>query len=323
MLSNDIFRGCIGVEDIDGGVRPIRFTSSQFKVYEKAGDALALRSRCPSGVCIDIETDSSSIAFEYSVKGWSRQWLYFDIYIDNVFVHSIGHSTGEERDNKFYYEMPKGFEYSRITIYLPHLVDIVLYNIRVEDGAIVKRAPSYESKLLCLGDSITQGMDSKHPSSAYPAILARTLRADVLNLGVGGDIYNVENLDSSLPFDPDIITVAYGTNDWNRYDSIDEFRVRCKEFIDTLVRIYDSPRIFVITPIWRADIDEAKPMGSMELLKESIYEICEAYSQIQIVDGETLVPNMPEFFGDKSVHPSDEGFLHMANNLIPHIMASK
>lgn len=314
-----MFKGCIEIENVDGGIRPLRFTQPQLKVYEDDSIALALRSRCSSGVAIDIETDSPYIAFEYSVEGWSREWLYFDVYINNVFVHTMGYSNMEERDNSFYYEIPKEHESNRVTIYLPHLVDIILYDIRVADGASVKEVPSYERDLLCLGDSITQGMDARHPSSAYPTVIARAIEANVLNQGVGGDVFNVNNLDPKLPFDPDIITVAYGTNDWSRYESIGEFRSKCKDYIDTLIYIYGSSQIFVITPIWRADIDEPKPMGEMSLLRDSMYEICSDYSQIEMIDGRSLVPNMPHYFGDQTVHPSDEGFLHMAVNLLPYI----
>lgn len=320
MLTNkDLFKGCIDIEELDGGIRPIRFTRKQFSVYEDNA-ALGLRSRCPSGICIDIETNASYIAFDYNIEGWARDWLYFDVFLNNVFVHTIGCSPIEEAKGSFHYNIPKVHKFNRVTIYLPHLVDIVLYNLRVSYGASIRAVSNYEKNLLCLGDSITQGMDGKYPSSSYPVLLSRFIGANILNQGVGGDVFNVHNLDPSLPFEPDIITVAYGTNDWGLCKSMSEFERNCREYIDALMDMYEECKIFVITPIWRSDINEIKPMGDMQSLKNSIYSICEEYPQIDVIDGQMLVPNMPHFFGDKSVHPSDEGFLHMAINLLRYIM---
>ena len=75
----------------------------------------------------------------------------------------------------------------------------------------------------------------------------------------------------------------------------------------------------VITPFWRADIGEDAPMGSFCDLANTIGDVCTAYGNITVLDGSELVPNIPEYFRDKTLHPSDEGFLHIAINLAKKI----
>src|SRR5699024_3725680 len=156
IISEQMLKGCIGIQELDGVIAAVRFTDKQSKVYETEG-ALSLRSECPSGVYIDIETNSSYIAFDYNIKGWVRNYMYFDIYLNETFVHTVGCEPIKERKGSFYYDIPDTYEFNRITIYLPHLVEIILYGMNVSEGSIVKPVADCNINLLCLGDSITQG----------------------------------------------------------------------------------------------------------------------------------------------------------------------
>lgn len=303
----------------DGSLTFRRFTEKQLKAYN-LNDALRIRSLCPAGVCFDFYTDSGFVKLKYLVKGKSRDWMYFDIYIDNVFTGSEGQNPVLEPEGELFCTIPgeKG-RMSRVTIYLPHLVEIEIKAVELSDNARVEEAETGERCFLCAGDSITQGMSALYPSSSYPVQLARYFGASLLNHGVGGYIFNKESLDEELGYIPDVITIAYGTNDWNRYKTTEEFSQRVKEYMDKLTEIYPETNIFVITPIWRSDVAEAKTMGEFKCLGEIIGSICSAYARVEVIDGLTLVPNMPHYYGDATVHPSDEGFLHYSIGLIRRI----
>ena len=297
-----------------------RFTSKQFQAYDTDAASL-LRSKCLSGICFDFYTNSDHISFEYSVKGMARKWLYFDIYVNDIFVESIGGDIEDAVSDSFFYTIPEtGINLNRITIYLPHLVDIVIRNIKLSDKAIYEKAGGYSDNLLCLGDSITQGMCSLHPSNTFPVQISRFFKMNLINQGVGGYAFNKYSLDKDMLYKPDIITVAYGTNDWEIYNTIDEFKKNCSEYIDLLANMYRNSKIFVITPIWRSDINIIKVMGSFFEISNCIKDICLSYSNIKVVNGIELIPNMAQYFGDKSVHPNDEGFLHYSINLIQYMI---
>jgi len=327
-LKEGIFKNCIKVIKDENGLTPIRFTDRQMKVYAKSLN-YKQRSCCPSGVCMDFVTDSSFIKFEYTKRDSVRNWLFFDIYINETFIETFGSAPIDRNSKDFYFEIPSRCEIAskgqsseknkaknRITIYLPHMVDISIKNIELSKGASIEAAKPYGKNLLCLGDSITQGMDSKHPSLAYPVLLSRYLGMNLLNQGVGGYKFDAESLDPEIPYKPDLITVAYGTNVWGAVDSQETLKKNCLEYISKLIDTFPEAKIAVITPLWRADMRELKAMGTFYEACDTIKSVCSEFKQIYILDGLELAPHIPEFYGDRKLHPSGEGFLYMAMNIL-------
>ena len=49
---------------------------------------------------------------------------------------------------------------------------------------------------------------------------------------LGGAIFHESTFDENVDFDPDIVIVAYGTNDWGCFPTADEGRLNCKNFLD-------------------------------------------------------------------------------------------
>ena len=66
---------------------------------------------------------------------------------------------------------------------------------------------------LALGDSITQGMVAIRPSGIYPSLISERFGLGLINAGVGGIRFDSDEIDY-IGFEPDIITVALGCNDW-------------------------------------------------------------------------------------------------------------
>jgi hypothetical protein len=144
----------------------------------------------------------------------------------------------------------------------------------------------------------------------------------LLNQGVGGHIFDPLSLDRDIPLHPDLITVAYGTNDWGRCGSLADFRGPMENYLHELRDIFPEATIFVITPIWRRDMGEAKPAGGFIEIGKSIRDVCSRLPSVHVVDGLELVPHFSSFFGDGRVHPTDEGFLHYSLNLLGRIRQS-
>lgn len=314
-----IFKNCLEVKRSEDGLFPLRFTQKQLAEYSKKSQ-YEIRSLCPAGICIDIITDTSFIEFDYTILDRARDWYYFDIYCDGVLVSSIGTDSVQQKKDHFYYELPKFHHLVRLTIYLPQLVQIKLLNLKVMPGAIVEPAPLHLRNLLCLGDSITQGMEAVHPSMTYPVLLSRFLNMNLLNQAVGGYIFDSASLEGGIPFYPDLITVAYGTNDWCHGESLVEIQRKCSEYFTILKSLFPAIPIVVITPIWRSDWNEPKKTGTFPEIIATIRKICADFSEITVVDGLTLVPHLSEYFGDQYLHPNDTGFLYMALNLAKQIV---
>ncbi|QJD84513.1 SGNH/GDSL hydrolase family protein [Cohnella herbarum] len=317
-LLKSLFTGCLDVTETEEGVAPVRFTERQLNVYAP-NEGLSIRSRCLAGCRLELRTDSEYIRFDFIRKSSVRNFIYFDIWVDGRWVADIGEDNPEGQAGSFCYETSSSVgEVRHICIYLPHCAEIIFRSFELSPNAVCEPVGQTYSGLLCLGDSISQGMDAKHPSSTYATLLARSLDMPLLNQGVGGYIFNADSLDENMPYKPQIVTVAYGTNDWVLHETIARFRDKCAGYIDTVCQQYAYARIYVITPIWRSIRNEQKPLGTFDELVQMIKEICAGFPEIHVIDGESLVANYGRLFAD-GTHPIDEGFVHMALNLYKQI----
>lgn len=310
-----LFRGCLSVRDTPDGLRPLRFTDAQLAFYAKT-DMFRIRSLCPAGIRIDALTDSRFIELDYTIGAQVRDWANFDILLNGAFVASIPSSFPPGAEGRLRWDLPDGSTGPcRISVYLPQCADVAIGRISFSEGANVREAPAGRGSLLCLGDSITQGMDARHPSCTYAVLLARYLGFDLLNQGVGGFVFDSDSLDPELDLKPDLVTVAYGTNDWSKSPSPETFARDASAYLDKLTSIFPAARIAVLSPIWRKDLEEMKAAGTFRSIGETIERLCARYPSVRFIDGMELVPHQERFFGDGKVHPTDEGFAHFALNL--------
>ncbi len=123
------------------------------------------------------------------------------------------------------------------------------------------------------------------------------------------------HLDDDLAYTPDIVTVAYGTNDWTRDTTRDQIAETVDRYLTRLIEMLaPSADLYVLTPLWRAIGEEVKAGGTLIEFSAAISEAASAFANATVIDGTTLVPHLPEMFAD-GIHPNDEGFLHYAINL--------
>jgi hypothetical protein len=138
---------------------------------------------------------------------------------------------------------------------------------------------------------------------------------DVLNQGVGGYVFKAQSLDRDFPYQPDLVIVSYGSNDWYHSESLQDLTDACAEYMDKLLSVFPGKPVVVITPYWRRDWEERRPAGVLMDAVSAIEKVCLPLENVATLRGLDLLPHLPELMGDKRVHPSDEGFLHIALNL--------
>lgn len=321
MIDKVSFHNTHDVLHDEQGALPVRFTNKQFHIYEET-EGFYVRSKCPAGVKLECITDSSFLHISYYIEGWCRESLYFDLYVNDQFIETAGMDQLKVGTEEVQFNLDKSTapgSSKKVTVYLPHMAVIRLKGIQFSENAVVEKTKSHRKNLLCLGDSITQGMDARHPSSTYPVQLGHHFGMNVLNHGVGGYYFEKESLDQQLPYQPDLITIAYGTNDWNKWSSLSELKDQCEDYLSTVRELYPTAKTFVMTPIWRVDINEPKAMGSFQEVDKIITEVSNQIDGMHHINGLELVPHLISYFGDERVHPSDEGFLHMALNIAKSI----
>lgn len=239
-----------------------------------------------------------------------------DFTVDGVLSHTAPPKRGTLR---FAWENPQNGLHE-IRVYLPLLLGGGYRGLKVNGS--VRPLPA-KKRLLCLGDSITQGFVAGSPSLCYVSRLAAALGADALNQGIGGHIYQPESLDGlqRLDFRPDAITVAYGTNDWHQAASLDTVRERIRAYYDRLTALFPDTPVFAVSPLWRADLDEPRAHGEpLTVLRELLAQETARYPNVRVVDGFSLMAHDASLFEDGFLHPNADGFAQIARALEAEIV---
>lgn len=314
-----ISHGALSVFEENGEICLRRFTAEAQEYYRRTQDDFYRKSFATAGIRLEFMTDSNTLSFSYHTRhASSRRFYYFDIYVDGVMVEHFGHENVSEARSNFRMALPEGTH--TVCVYLPALAEATLYDVALDDGAMC--APvSRPLKLLCYGDSITQGYDAKYSSSTYVNILADKLHAEVVDEGIGGEHFCPDLLDAKIPYSPDIITVAYGTNDWSNQPREATIR-KANDFYAKLRALYPAAQIFAITPLWRADNERVTHVGLFGEIREIVRNAAEKVGAV-VIDGDRMIPHLADVCSDRYLHPNDIGFRFYANNLynamLPHL----
>lgn len=318
-IQTDLLKKLIHGADVtekDGLIHLNRFTPEQRASYFESSD-FTQKTFASSSIRMEFVTDAKAFSMDViASKGSSRLFYYFDIVVNGALIRCEGAESYLDQP-EFHLELPLNGTKSSVCIYFPCLVEIRLKRAAFE-GASVIEPVSKKYRMTCFGDSITQGYDTIHPSLAYPNQLADALDAEVFNKGIGGDLFNPALAACPEPQQPDLITVAYGTNDWSRCTKA-QLTDNAERFFQNLAEVYPGVPVFAILPIWRKDSNLTTAAGTFEEAREIIRKICEKYPSVQVIDGMTLVPHLDECFMPDGLHPNDFGFQFFGRNLIKQI----
>jgi len=323
--------GAVRAKETEDGVRLYRFTEEQEEIYRRANADFYRKSFATAGMKLYFETDSCSLFMRVNVTpGASREYFSFDVtangksvgYLDNYSDVALPQDYTKIKlpQGEFSKMFSLGEGTKKVCVYLPWSVAVEIRELSLEENAFIKPIKPVK-KLLAFGDSITQGYDALHPSRRYAARLAEALDAEEINKGIGGEIFFPALAESRDAFEPDYITVAYGTNDWNRTKE-EDFKNRCQAFFAALSKHYSKAQIFAITPIWRKDCMETRAFGEFSRVAEDIENIVSSFKNVKCIHGFEFVPQDENYFADLRLHPNDSGFEYYFLNLYEQVMRS-
>ena len=305
-LSNEAIKalsvGAIHTEEKNGAVYFYKCTPKQMAAWFAQSDFLGGGARCATGVRLDFHTNSKTFTFATPEYGKYELWVDGVIRAPYAFREDSELKVGEPVSFALCDPLGEQKEEYRVTLHLPSHKEGALSLVEIDDGAYVRRH-EFDRKMLMIGDSITQGWDSTYDSYSYAYHVSRFFNADSVIQGIGGAYYHESTFDS-IPFDPDVITVAYGTNDWGHYATQDEMRSQVAAYMDLLKKEYPTKPIIIISPLWRAP--KEKPMGSFADCRRVVISEAEKRGFVHI-DGLSLVPPIDDLYLD-GLHPNLKGF---------------
>ena len=309
--------GAVRIEETEQGIEFFRFTKEQEELYKKRSADYYTKSFSTSGIRLSFTTNSKTLTLKTTVSGGSsRNYFAFDLIIDGKKTDTLQNFDEALLPSPYTVAtLPLG-EFSKtfnlgegkkqIDLYFPWGVNAVINELSVDDGAILEPIKP-KHKLLCFGDSITHGYDALYPSNKYITKIANFLDAEEINKAIGGEVFFPDLAAAKEDFIPDYITVAYGTNDWNRNEA-DETEQNCKGFLENLAKNYPTSKIFVITPIWRKDLNEYRKFGKFEEVAKMLERNAKPYKNITVINGFDFVEQDESLFADLRLHPNDKGF---------------
>jgi len=315
-----ITAGALDITEDEGLFTFRRFEAKAMEHYAGASTGFCLKSKASSSIRLDFMTNSDRFDTDFSVNyGSSRTYYYFDVCVDGIIRKHLGEEVAWIKKGHISLKVsdyvPQDGGEHRITLWLPNLASAQLSNIEIDDGATL-RPIEYKKKFLCFGDSITQGYDAAFASKSYVNRLTSHFEAYTVNQAIGGERFVPDILLEDTAYKPDVVTVAYGTNDWSGTTK-EVFHPKCEAFFEKAGKIYADAQKFAILPIWRADSKSGKQKyeGSLD---EACAFIAETASKngFHIIDARPFLPQCSEFFWDGRLHPNDLGFAEYAAGLI-------
>ena len=311
-----IAKGAVRIEEKNGAVHLFRFTKEQEEAYvgrtTPSGKPLWDKTPATAGIRLEFITNSASLSIEVEeVPASSCNCFVHDVFVNGKKLASFGENESDKRE--FSANLALGEGEKEVRIYFPWSAASAIRSLILDDGATI--TPVQKSKkMLMFGDSITHGYVAIHPSASYASRLTDALDAEAFNKAIGGETFFPELAELSDEIDPDYITVAFGTNDWNKKEK-EAFDKNSAAFYEALSRRNPRAKIFVITPIWRADGERLTKVGEFSYVSEHIERVTADLPNVTVIHGIDLVPHDPCYFGDKRLHPNDEGFAHYFKNL--------
>lgn len=317
-----VARGVDRITQEQDGFHFHRFTAEQEELYRVTSADFYKKTTATSGVSLVFETDSRTLGLSVcNTVASSRRFGYIDVAVNGEMIGHLGAHDDAVLGLRKDWDLENGTKTIRIDF--PQLLGSVLQALRLDDGAALSPV-SCAKKMLLFGDSITQGYDALYPSHSYATRLSYLLNADGRNKGIGGEVFRPSLARcQDAGFEPDIITVAYGTNDWSCHKDADRFAQLIRDFYVALSETYPHAAIFALSPIWRGNWRDEKPCGKpFAWVADQIDAVAAELPNVRHLRGIDMVPHDRTCYSPDVLHPNDLGFATYAERLYCAIAAT-
>lgn len=285
----------------------------------KVPKAVWTQAVAPDGGRIRFTCDTSRLAIRVQMTHPQRR-CFLDAFVNGQYAGSVTASSTQRVDLVFFEH--KGRTAKEVTIYLPHMQEVRVFGVGVDADAQFKPAPAFAlaKPLVCYGSSVLQGAGAAHPAQTYPAILARELNLDFINLGFSGagkaepEVVDLVAHPEACGFIFDL-GKSYGTPNPDRFGHM----------LDAVRAAHPKVPIFCITPIYSSK--EAGEPGYRKFSDE-LREMMRGAVQERRDKGDQLMVAVEglELFGEKDkallhdpLHPNDAGNALVAERLAPTV----
>ena len=300
------YHGAYRFEETDDGyLLGIQYTKEQME-YLRFNYAFYERAYFGSAKTLEFVTDATEVSFDYRFRSGVNETI--ELAIDGI-IYDVRVAKNMDKEGTVTFRM--GANKKNVVIYLP--ADDVLYikNLQINSYA---EPVEKKTKVLWMGDSITQGYGPFRSGETYVSVANRILNYEVLNQGIGGYYYDKKVLMKMDGYMPDKIIIAHGTNQCLS----DTAEQDTREYYERLSELYPSVPVLTITPVWRGKFkNEFNEEATKKFIEfcDKIKEICSHYDNITVVDGFKLMHHSIEYYMEDWLHPNALGCENYGRNL--------
>ena len=312
-LIKQITVGAVRIWEEERGFCFSRFTEEEEEGWYTCSKVLGDRSKSLCGIRLEFYTDASEISFMLATGNKVDVWLN-GVYHRTVCFNDVRENGETKVQIPLVDQLGAPNAETRVSLWLPHHTGGIVSFLDAKDATYI-RPVEFKHRLLFLGDSITQGWNSDRESMGYADRISRVFDAYAVNCSVGGGYFSTAHLGYN-GYNPEAVTIAYGTNDFVNRKSPEELQTNCAAYLDKVKALYPNVPVFVITPIPRHDPEERKA-GTFEWVRKTIAEEASARG-MYVIDGFSLFPSDEFYYWDR-VHPNEAGFAEYALALIPQL----
>ena len=328
-VNSEIFKnitlGAVRIEENDGWISFHRFGSDMEKSISERRSVIASRVTCTANIKLEFYTKGGEVSFDFKVTpGTNREYYSIDIAVDDAYKYNISKNVSEDEDTFSYY-IKESDEEKRVTIYFPSTACVKIKNLKLPSDF---KPHQRKRKILVLGASGYQGYHPDHFQNTSMNIVADFYDADMINQGIGGERFNKENIER-LDFNPDIIIVGFGINDWvsGKFKNGEDAR----EYLEKLTELYRDCPVFLVLPqemewlektrknddlLYKADNENSQ---TLQDVRDILFEISKDFKNIITINSKNFTQNYPGFFFDDNVHFTDFGNTRFALSFIKEL----
>ncbi|MFC3803476.1 SGNH/GDSL hydrolase family protein [Cohnella sp. GCM10012308] len=294
--------------------------------------AVDMLADCPAGGQIRFRTDSPTVVVKAVLSGPpgmdhmpASGQCGFDAYIGDLgtqaYIGTTRMSTTATEICHPLFERLAALP-REVTINLPLYQGVREIWIGIAPEAMIEPPVTYEDsrKMIVYGTSITQGGCASRPGMAYTNVLSRRFPYEFVNEGFSGNGKGEPEVARTLAEidNPGLLVIDYVAN-----VTPEGYRDTLPTFIGLYREAHPDVPILVVSKIRyaREAFDDAALQGRLDTRafgKETVERLRqEGDANIYFQDGDELLGDRFDECTVDGVHPTDLGFLRMADGLMP------
>ena len=291
-----------------------------------------------AGLCVRFVTSAKAISARWQLWSQSLAMAHMpatgvsgiDLYIKDSSrskgrrYHWVGFGKPEKfPDNEAELVAGLNGQPHEFILYLPLYNGVEKVEIGVDAEVVIDKARTHTTKpIVMYGTSILHGGCASRPGMSYPAIMGRAIDQPIINLGFSGNGQAEPEMAELLTeLDPSVYILDYCPN-----VNADGVRERTEPFVQTLRNVHpETPIVLVENITYQKHLYVQSARTSTD---EKNVELRSAYNRLRqagvkhllYVPGERLLGDDGEGTVD-GVHPTDVGFMRMAETIGPIVEA--